>query len=127
MCALGVDLWLGRHSAQVGLFIVDDTDNKDLKRQLRESFRALRPRILPPDWRVGRVACAHDAMYFGSSVDSIGLQMADLCNYIIARTLKGMEDAAAFYSIIKKFVICSQVEPEWSQNKGVFMKVNEQE
>jgi len=123
MCALGVEAWLRDHDiANIGLFIVDDTDNKDLKRQLREGFRALRPRLLPPSWRLGRVWCVHDDMYFGSSVDSVGIQMADICNYIIARTIKGADDVAQFYDIIKKFVICSKVEPEWSQHKGVFLE-----
>lgn len=86
--------------AQVALLIVDEMD-KDLKKLLRGSFREhrqpLKGVIFPTtsQWRF------HDAMYFGSSAESVGLQTADLCAFFIAKHLQGNEpEAEDFYKMI---------------------------
>jgi hypothetical protein len=50
MCLLGVEEWLKQNDeSSFALMIFDDTTDKALKHQLRSSFRALRPRQLPPN------------------------------------------------------------------------------
>ncbi len=44
--------------------------------------------IRPPDYNP-RLWYVHDDMYFGSSKDSVGIQLADLCGYFIAKHLEG--------------------------------------
>lgn len=123
MCGLGIEQWLTQNDEHgLALFVFDDTEDKILKRQLKASFRALRPRVLPPQWTLGRIWHIHDDMYFGSSIDSIGIQMADLCNYVIHRKLKHMLDVENFAEIISDYVICSKAEPEWSQHPEIFVE-----
>jgi Protein of unknown function (DUF3800) len=63
-----------------------------------------------------------DDMYFGDSADSIGIQMADLCNYLIHQKIKQRVAIEPFFETIEKNVVCSKVEPEWSQYKGIFVE-----
>jgi hypothetical protein len=62
----------------------------------------------------------HDALAFADSRDSVGVQVADLCAYFIAKHQKKtvsvgqqMYDsgAEAFYEIIKGHIVYSKVEP----------------
>lgn len=75
------------------ILIVDECDGKT-KHTLQQSFRNLRKR----DKETG---CFHDDMYFGDSRYSIGIQLADLCAYFIARHLEGDEEIEPFYQKIE--------------------------
>jgi len=66
----------------------------------------------------------HEDMYFGSSADSVGIQMVDICNYMVNRKLNGMGDTDKFCAIIKQNAICSKAEPEWTQNKTLLLEVD---
>ncbi len=50
-------------------------------------------------------------MYFGSSKNSVGLQLADVCVYFIARHLAGKPDSEGFYDTIKDQIAFSEVYP----------------
>ena len=59
-------------------------------------------------------------MYFGDSKDSVGIQLADLCTYLMQRHLlktnPNAKDASDdFYKMFSAQVICAKPEPEWSQ------------
>jgi Protein of unknown function (DUF3800) len=122
MCALGVQHYLvEKNQDETALFLFDDTQDGKLKLQLQASFRGLRPRMIPPYWEgPHRMFNIHDAMYFGSSRDSIGIQMADLCSYFILRKLKGEQDA--LYENLKENIICAKIEPDWSTYKHIFVE-----
>lgn len=122
MCSLGVQRYLTTNNEhETALFLFDDTTDGVLKRQLQSSFRELRPRIKPPYWEgPHRLFNIHDAMYFGSSRDSIGIQIADLCNYFILRHLKGEKDE--LYDIFKEYVVCSSIEPDWTTYRHLFVE-----
>jgi len=76
------------------ILIADECDGKT-KNTLQQSFRHLRtsPRQLD--------TCFHDDMYFGDSRYSIGIQLADLCSYFIARHLEGDTEIEGFYKMIE--------------------------
>jgi hypothetical protein len=50
-------------------------------------------------------------MYFGDSKYSIGIQIADLCSYFIARRLAGDSETEHFYKMIEPQII-SAVDAE---------------
>jgi hypothetical protein len=113
LCVQGVENWMGQfHPQELVLLISDDFQQKDVKAELRKSFRQLRKRFRRPVtsfvWRL------HDEMYFGNSKDSIGIQLADLCGYFIAKHLEGDDDPAAegFYELIKDCIVFSHVAPQ---------------
>jgi hypothetical protein len=125
MCVLGIEDWLREHDDRegLGLLICDDTKDGTLKAQMRSSFRLLRPRILPPDWRLGRLTHLHDDMYFGASREAIGIQIADVCTWVIHRSL-GQDDVPDLYEEIAEHITCSKVDPDWSQNRDIFLEYN---
>jgi len=55
----------------------------------------------------------HDDMYFGDSRFSVGIQLADLCGYVIAKHLANDPDPdlQRFYAFIEPQVIYSRIEP----------------
>jgi hypothetical protein len=122
MSALGVEEWMLENASDgLCLFLLDEANDK-VKKELQASFRALRSQIRPPTWTPNRLWHVHDAVYFGSSKDSVGLQIADLCAYFVRRQLSGQPDPEGFFSVIAKQAICSVIEPEWSQYKGIFVR-----
>lgn len=112
VCAAGVNKWIENNDPQqIAVLIADDSDKKT-KEHLLNSFRHLRERFRPPEFSFGILNNIHDGMYFGSSTDSIGLQMADLCAYFIGRHLRGDTETEGQYSIIKDQVFYSERVPE---------------
>jgi hypothetical protein len=53
----------------------------------------------------------HDDMYFGDSRYSIGIQLADLCAYFLARHLEGDLEIQGFYEMVSPHIVFSQVHP----------------
>jgi hypothetical protein len=94
------------------LLLLDDSTEKEKKNRLKQSFRELRRHIRPAGFDPG-LEFIHDDMYFGSSKDSIGIQLADLCAYFIGKHLDGGDPAAeGFYQIFEKEIVNSRTEPE---------------
>ena len=50
-------------------------------------------------------------MYFGDSADSIGIQAADMCAFLIRRHLAGKQESEWLYKIIEPLILGS-VWPE---------------
>jgi hypothetical protein len=121
-CASGVQQWVADErlknyqansiwSDDLALFIADDCDGKT-KAALQQSFRALRQRMRPPSFEAGQLCSVHDDMYFGDSKYSIGIQIADLCSYFIARHLQGDIGIEGFYKMIEQQIVSAKEEPK---------------
>lgn len=95
---------------KIALLIADDGDPK-VKAALRTSFRQLRGFFRPPNFDAG-LPHIHDDMYFGSSQDSIGLQLADLCSYFVGKHLENDQAAEGFYEMFKDQIVYSRLDPE---------------
>lgn len=134
ICAEGVDQWIGKKveerfqyfqthkeefgnkenatqgflSENMGLLIADDCDGKS-KAAIQRSFRNMRKNRRKKDWTLKHL---HDDMYFGDSKYSIGIQLADLCSYFIARHLDGDVATDGFYKLIEPQIVYSQIEPK---------------
>lgn len=98
---------------EIGLMICDDTSNANLKKDFQQSYRAFRGRIDPgaterrklSDW-------LHDDMYFGDSSHSVGLQVADVCSYLVLRHLQGQADTEHLYKVIEPHLFFGKLVPE---------------
>jgi hypothetical protein len=115
VCARGIEHWMAEKAADdLCLFIQDDTEDKALKAKLRDAFRQLRPKLRPRKWNIGALHHIHDEMLFGDSKDSIGLQLADLCSFLIFRHYTAADCSASegFYRTIEPFIVHSGVEPK---------------
>lgn len=117
-CLKGIDEWIGtgrqKQQEETGLVIVDDTTDKEIKSAMQESFRQLRKPIRPPHWTPGALWYLHDDLYFGSSKYSVGIQLADLCSFFIAKHLEGQSNGEEFYGLIHNEIAFSKIEPESS-------------
>lgn len=98
--------------SQLVILIVDECDGKT-KNTLQKSFRSLRP----PFTSSSLNDCFHDDMYFGDSRYSIGIQLADLCSYFIARHMEGDMETEGFYQKIEPRIYV-QKHPEVEQSIG---------
>jgi len=90
--------------------LIADNSNKDAK-VLRDSFYAFRREMGRPGREPFPTPYLHDDMYFGESKYSIGIQLADLCGYFIAKHLQNDPGGEGFYNLIKDRIVYSQVEP----------------
>ena len=90
------------------ILILDECDGK-AKSTLIRSFRAIRPPTLVGGFKGHTL---HDDMYFGDSRYSVGIQLADLCSYFIARHLEGDVETEEFFDMIEPNIIFSQSYPE---------------
>jgi hypothetical protein len=94
----------------ITIIIVDDCDGKS-KAAMQRSFRKFRlPRRGPEQCLDSSLL--HDDLYFGDSRYSVGIQLADLCSYFIARHLAGDETVSEFYKLIEPHIVHGQIEPK---------------
>jgi Protein of unknown function (DUF3800) len=141
ICAIGVDKWIAETQAGVFqsmqkaeklvksdidkllgdcmvLFIADDFA-RESKASLQKSFRNIRKRYRGEQRdKDNLLKFVHDDMYFGDSKFSVGIQLADLCSYFIARHLNGDTEIEGFYKLIEPYIAYSQVEPEEKNATG---------
>lgn len=117
-CVSGVGDWIAQRALEelaksgdpeqyFALFIMDEAaqGDKETQRTLQKSFRSLRSRFRLSNVQANRLPFVHDDMYFGDSKYSVGIQMADLCSYFIARYLAGDTETEHFYKMIEPQII----------------------
>jgi len=90
--------------------LIADNSNKDSK-VLRDSFYAFRKEMGRHGIEPFPTPYLHDDMYFGDSKYSIGIQLADLCGFIITKHLQGEPSSEGFYDLIKDRIVYSRIEP----------------
>jgi hypothetical protein len=138
LCALGVEIWAQNHHSQdcAGriridyrdqyLFVIDETNDQALKKRLRNSYRLLRAARPYIGIVQNRLWHCHDAMYFGDSRDSVGIQLADLCTYftqrrLLKRDVSAKDEADEFFEMFAPYAICAKPEPEWSEYRDLLL------
>jgi hypothetical protein len=125
MCVPEIERWLVENkpkdtpnSEHCGIIIADDTKNQHQKEQMQKAFRGNRPHYRPniegekSFYKViPRLAHIHDDMYFGDSAYSRGIQLADICCFIVLRHLQGKEDTEFLYKRIEPYIFSAKIEP----------------
>ena len=129
LCAQGIEDWLQKRDIELihaqdtlggnmALFIADDGDRKN-KSVLQDSFRSMRCRVRTPLIEASNLAHVHDDMYFGDSKYSIGIQLADLCSYFIARHLCGDQVTEPFFKMIEPQIVSGRrQEQQWESKRA---------
>jgi uncharacterized protein DUF3800 len=102
-CCLAIEEWFRKYApGELAVFISDDTKNHAVKNAMRDAFRAFRPKVRSSPLVRGILDHALDDIYFGHSHDSVGIQLADICAFIIRRHLAGnYADTADLYDQLK--------------------------
>lgn len=96
---------------EIGIFICDDTSNQGVKGNMKKAFRSYRRQLKSSTHKRGLLEYVHDDMYFGSSSSSVGIQLADICSFIILRHLEGKEDTEYLYKRLEPRIFFGAQEP----------------
>jgi hypothetical protein len=93
----------------------DDPDRRgDVRHSIERAYKRKRNKPIRVSWDdqesvnaalSGMAIYLFDDMYFGNSKNSVGLQLADICVYVVARRLAERPDPEGFYDIIKDQLI----------------------
>ena len=85
MCAFMVEAFFRAHAPyEKAMWIADETT---LSLNIRKNFRVMQMLPILPRIPATQIECIQDSIYFGSSKQSIGLQLADVCNYLLGAYL----------------------------------------
>jgi hypothetical protein len=120
----------------LNIMIIDDPEQqndrdtgKDDRARIRGSFRELRgmlAHVMRPTgephtytW-TNRLTHSIDDVFFGSSANSVGLQVADACNWAMWRRLSLNTEDGFYKDLLIGRVVCAKPEPEWSENRHLF-------
>ena len=114
----------------LNLMILDEPERPKDRERIRDTFRSLRHSEVSIEqssesgstyrWSGARLATPVDSVFFGSSADCIGLQVADVCNWTMWKHLCG-EDVSDFYDVLMSGrIVCAKPEPEWTQYRHLF-------
>jgi hypothetical protein len=128
----------------LSLMIVDEPGQVKDKERIKHSFRSIRQPLAialqptdetatlgkecrlvsslnsrPFQWS-NRLVAPVDQVLFGSSADSIGLQLADACNWVMWKHLCGENPGELYEDLVKGPIICAKPEPEWTQYRHLF-------
>lgn len=126
-CVAGIDWWVAslsiNNDGSIGqdelcILIMDDTADVQLKKMLRQSYRALTRSPNPRQAAKSRLEHLHDDLYFGDSVDSVGLQCADACAYFIGLHLNEDQAGEHFYKMFEEKIKYSEVYPTGRPSPG---------
>lgn len=139
ICLCGIENWARmrhtperdpNHGAVINwnhsfLCISDESNNTQEKEALKALYRKLRKKRPFHDFQnANRLWHGHDGMFFADSVDSVGIQIADLCTYFVQRKLEGREEKQNFLDLFSDRIICAKPEPEWTQYKHLLRELD---
>lgn len=102
------------HASWPHSIIIADDSRKDVRSDMERAFRDTIKKSKAGQWPRGLGLNVFDDLYFGNSKNSTGLQLADMCVYVIARNLANKPDAKGFYDIISSQVFNPKMFPEES-------------
>jgi hypothetical protein len=111
-CCYAISSWFSRFACnKFGTMLFDDPGDGDLKKRLRSTFRKLRPKAVTSPRSDCVLDCIYDDLYFGDSVGSVGLQVADICSWLIMRQLSGSARRdTMFYQEVAPFIFIKDAQ-----------------
>jgi hypothetical protein len=92
-----------------GILICDKGNAKE--KEIQKAFWANRRRLKSAAHTRGELDHLHDDMYFGDSAYSVGIQIADICGFLILRHLEGKADTEHLFKDIEPSICYGEVEP----------------
>lgn len=99
-CVEHIEEWMSISAPnELAILIADDSDKG--KREMKNAFRQYRRKVRSLQHNRGKLEHLLDDMFFGASSDSLGIQLADVCNFVIERHLCEKQDTEHLYQIIK--------------------------
>lgn len=130
LCLPEIERWFKENApSELGVVICDDCTDKKLKDNLQNSFRLKRRKIktsveesegkiVKLEEDRGELPHLHDAMYFGSSGHSKGIQLADIYGYIIKRHISQNAELEFLYKHLEPLMFARKHEPNEKQEES---------
>lgn len=124
LCLPEVERWFKENAPdELGIVICDDCNDGKLKNNLQTSFtskrRKVKMNVEEDEGEIkriqedrGELSHLHDAMYFGSSGHSKGIQLADVYGYIIKRHISKHEELESLYKYLEPVIFARKHEPK---------------
>ncbi len=113
ICFETMESWLKTNTnGELGLIICDNIDDRKLRDAVQQSFRDARYRVMELAGSRGKLKHLHDDLYFGDSKFSVGIQVADICAFLINRHLAGKADTEEIFEFISPKIIKGKCVPE---------------
>ncbi len=109
LCLQRISLFIENNWPGTFAVLIADDSKGEEKELLKKAFYEYRERLDPT--KPSELPYLHDDMYFGNSKYSIGIQLADLCGFVIARHLEGDQEIEPFYERIKNQIFYSRIDP----------------
>jgi hypothetical protein len=116
LCMEGLHKWFTetQQPHDVGILICDEM-NPNVKKEMQQAYRAFRN-----NHKRGKSFLEisdirdylHDDLYFGDSAYSVGLQLADMCAFLIRHHLGKREDTEYLYKKIEHKIYFAKSEPD---------------
>jgi hypothetical protein len=117
LCMEGLHDWFNKKSkssSDFGILICDEM-KQNVRKDMQQAYRAFRK-----SHTIGEVVgkkvtypahCLHDDLYFGDSAYSVGLQLADMCAFLIRYHLQNNQETEYLYKQIEGKIFFSKIEP----------------
>jgi hypothetical protein len=124
LCLPEIERWFKENAPdELGILICDDCNDGKLKNNLQNSFnlkrRKIKANVQETEGKItkiqedrGELPHLHDAMYFGSSGYSKGIQLADVYGYIIKRHISKNVELEFLYERLEPLIFARKHEPE---------------
>jgi len=110
LCMEQIEGWMAAHApSEISVIIFDDA--KETKNAIKSAFRSYRRKVRSADHNRGKLRHVVDDIFFGDSSDSVGIQIADVCAFLIDRHIRGKEDTEYLYKRVCSQIHASQVFP----------------
>lgn len=109
-CVGHIEDWMRTYApSELAVLIADDSDKG--RYAMKNAFRQYRRKVRSSQHNRGKLEHLLDDMFFGDSADSLGIQLADVCNFVIERHLCGKKDTEHLYEFIKDRIFRSTILP----------------
>jgi hypothetical protein len=101
----GTNAWFHDNAPdEKGLCIADATDY-EIAQMMRAAYSSWRKVPMIANWTMTKLDHLIDAISFRDSNESIGVQLADVCNFLIKRHEMGKTDSEPFYEMIRPSLV----------------------
>ena len=121
LCMEGLHQWFvkTRPADDLGILICDEM-KQNVKKDMQQAYRAFRKNN-KRGHSVGRAMSGifeylHDDLYFGDSAYSVGLQLADMCSFLVRHHLSTNQETEYLYKRIEPKIYFSRMEPSRDTN-----------
>jgi hypothetical protein len=112
LCIEGVEKWFTEHAPSESCLLIADDASDKVKHEIKNAFSVYRRKVRSVGHNRGKLTHMLDDMFFGSSANSLGIQLADVCNFVLDRHLIGRQDTEPLYELLEPRIYAGRMYPE---------------